>query len=229
MQIARFNKLRLIEAVDFSQSPDVLFCRVGVDSRAAGCAPESQQGLAFLIFALHASLNGARQFLASSPQLSPWLQQAAETWSALLQPFRISGESNYFDRLNGGPIFEKMADAPAPNEPLVVMTSAGWRQESLNPARVRDFAIGVESVRSTMQNTEGLHSQHSFIFPGMLVDDPVTVSTWKTTEAMKTWAYTPGIHRHYLEKHRQQPMADRASFSRFRILQSSGSWNDESL
>jgi len=65
--------------------------------------------------------------------------------------------------------------------------------------------------------------------PGAPEFDPVTVTTWRSFDAMRSWAYGPGAHRHFLDRHRAETMADRTSFTRCRILESAGTWYREAL
>jgi hypothetical protein len=157
------------------------------------------------------------------------MRDAVEAWAAVLQPFRHTGESNLLDRVDGGPLFNTLTEPPGPNEPIVIMTSAGWRRKGIDPERIRVFANGVEATRAGMTDVAGLHSQQAFFFPGVLEYDPVTITTWRNADAMRAWAYGPGVHRQYLDRHRNQPMSDRTSFTRYRILQSTGTWYGDAL
>ena len=91
--------------------------------------------------------------------------------------------------------------------------------------RVLDFAAGVVAVRMSMSGVDGLHAQHSFFFPGVLKDDPVTFTLWRSQAAMHRFAYGGGSHKHQMDRHRTGPLSDRTSFTRFRVVRSAGSWH----
>jgi heme-degrading monooxygenase HmoA len=76
-----------------------------------------------------------------------------------------------------------------------------------------------------MTAVPGLHSQQSFFLAGGVEVDPTTVTTWRSFDAMRAWAYGPGAHRMYLDRHRTQGMADRSAFSRCRVVRSRGTWH----
>ena len=169
-------------------SPDVLFCGIGADTRAAGSEPTSHEAFAFLQLGIHPSREAAQRFAAVTATSAPASGDALETWSAILEPFRYHGRSNHLDRAAGGPVFETLAPPPAPDEPIVVITSVGWRAEGLDPERVREFATGVQAVRTGMTGVAGLLPQQSCFFPGGLEFDPVPVTTWRILESAGTWS-----------------------------------------
>jgi hypothetical protein len=76
-----------------------------------------------------------------------------------------------------------------------------------------------------MTGVDGLHSQQSFFFPGVLTHDPITVTIWRDTVAVGKFAYGAGAHKMQLEKQRAQNLADRTSFTRCKILRSEGTWH----
>jgi len=230
LRLTRFPTRRPAARLQFpAGSPDVLFSGVGADTRAAGTEPISHEAFVLLQFGIHPSREAAQRFAAATATSAPAPGDALESWSAILEPFRYHGQSNHLDRAAGSPVFETLAPPPAPDEPIVVITSAGWRAEGLDPERVREFSTGVQAVRAGMTGVAGLLSQQSFFFPGALEVDPVTVTTWRSFDAMRAWAYGPGAHRHFLDRHRAEPMADRTSFTRCRILESAGTWYREAL
>jgi hypothetical protein len=107
----------------------------------------------------------------------------------------------------------------------VAITTVGWNPEGLDLNRVRDFGAGVVAVRIGMTGVPGLHTQHSFFFPGVLAVDPLTVSFWRDEASLRAFAYGPGTHRRHLDRYRAENLADRTSFTRFRILHSAGTWH----
>ncbi len=225
IQLARFDQVREAGVVVRDARPGVLFWEVAADTHAAGTDPASQQAFTFLMLGLHADVDAARRLLADENESAPWFAGARETWRAILQPFRHYGDANYLDRANPGLLFEAMLPAEGPASPVVVVTTAGWNREGLDMNRVRDFADGIKAVRTAMTGVPGLHTQHSFIFPGVVDLDQPTVTFWHDEASVRTFAYGPGSHRRQLDRHRAEKMSDRTSFTRFRVLESSGTWH----
>jgi hypothetical protein len=224
IRLARFDQLRQAGAVVVDAHPGVLFCRVAADVRAAGTELNSQQGFTFLILGLHADAESARQ-LVDDRAAAPWLDDASESWGGVLQPFRHHGASNYLDGANPGALFEPMMPAESPAGPVVALTTVGWNREGLDMNRVRDFGAGVMAVRMSMTAVPGMHTQHSFFFPGVLEADPVTVTLWRDEASIRAFAYGQGPHRRQLDRLRAENLADRTSFTRFRVLHSAGTWH----
>jgi hypothetical protein len=224
--LARFDELRTAGSLSSALAPGVLFRGVGADTRAAASEPGSQQAFRFLVLGLHADEASANASIENRSAFAPWLAEAAEVWSAVLSPFRHMGECNYLDAASPGPLFAPLATQPDPAEPIVVITTAGWVVgEKLDMARVRDFSTGVLGVRASMTGVEGLHSQQSFFFPGVLQHDPVTVTVWRDSASARAFAYGPGVHKAQMQRQREQNLADRTSFTRCRIVRGEGTWH----
>jgi hypothetical protein len=91
--------------------------------------------------------------------------------------------------------------------------------------RVREFSNGVMSVRASMTAVDGLHSQQSFFFPGVLEYDPITVTFWRDSASLRAFAYEAGVHRLQMERQREQNLAHRTSFTRCSVVRSEGTWH----
>ena len=91
-------------------------------------------------------------------------------------------------------------------------------------SRVREFGAGVLAVRASMTGVAGPRSQQSFFFPGVVECDPITVTFWHDEASIRAFAYGQGSHRRQLDRHRTERLADRTSFTRFRVLSSAGTW-----
>ncbi len=225
VQLARFARLRDAGPAPDGQLPGTVFCNVAADTRAAGTEPASQQAVAFLILGLHDDASSAEHFLANR---AAWLDDAHETWSGILEPLRHHGAANYLDRTNPGLVFDACTPAdPAPGG-VVALTTVGWNLgEGLDMNRVREFGAGVAAVRASMTGVAGLRTQQSFFFPGVIECDPLTLSFWQDEASIRAFAYGQGSHRRQLDRHREDPQADRTSFTRFRALRSAGTWYGE--
>jgi hypothetical protein len=225
LQLARFDALRDAGAIDASGRAGVLFAGVGADVRAAATEPASQRAYTFLVLGLHADADSAHRFVDDRAQVAPWLDDAADVWSGVLQPFRHKGHANYLDRETPGLLFEPLAPAPPADAPFVSITTVGWKLgPDLDMARVREFGAGVTAVRVSMSAIDGLRSQQSFFFANALVHDPLTVSFWRDDASIRAFSYGPGIHRHQLDRDRAEGLSDRTSFTRCQVVRSAGRW-----
>ena len=107
-----------------------------------------------------------------------------------------------------------------------MLTTSGWTTgESLDMNRVKEFSEGVLGVRASMTGIDGLHSQQSFFFPGVLTYDPITVTIWRDSVSVGKFAYGAGAHKMQMDKQKVHNLADRTSFTRCRILRSEGTWH----
>ena len=226
MFLARFDSPRIASEFKSAAQEGVLFRGIAADTRAAATEPASQQAFAFLVLGLHGNEGSAQRALDDRHELLPWTEEAAEVWSAVLQPFRHTGAANYLDRALPGSLFESLGPPPAAGAPIVVVTSAGWTVgENFDMNRVRDFSTGVMGVRMSMSGVAGLLSQQSFFFPRVLEYDPVTVTIWRDTASARAFAYGPGVHKVQMQRQNDQGLADRTSFTRCRLVRSEGTWH----
>jgi hypothetical protein len=200
VQLARFDRLREPGPVPDVGAPGTLFCNVAADTRAAGTEPASRQAFSFLILGLHKDPESAQRFVANRVA---WLEEAQESWSGILEPFRHHGAANYLDPANPGLLFQAMTPADPVDGAVVALTTSGWNVgEGLDMNRVREFGAGVLAVRASMTGVPGLRSQQSFFFRGVLECDPVTLTFWRDEASIRAFAYGQGSHRRQLDRHR---------------------------
>jgi hypothetical protein len=224
VRLVRFDHVHELRDIDGCSVGDSLWSGVGADVRAAGAPQGAATAYAWAAVGVFADESSARASFAAGPAAVPWATEASEAWTALLHPFSHRGEINWLDPQHPGSIFVT-GDAPADGEPFVVLTSVGWDfGPDLDMDRVVDFGTGVGSVRSSMEDVEGLHSQQSFTIPGAGGFDPFTFTIWRDDAAMRAFAYRPGEHKQQMDRYRQLHTADRTSFTRLRVLDSSGTW-----
>lgn len=159
LQLASFDKLRTPGFSDTTSCKGLLFFGVGADTRA------QQQAFKFLLLGIHQDEVSATRFIDHNKEISPWLNECNEIWTAVLQPFHHKGEANYLNTNTPGKLFEVLAESPGTNTPIVVLTTSGWvTGDNLDMNRVKEFSEGVLGVRASMTAVTGLHSQQSF-FP----------------------------------------------------------------
>jgi hypothetical protein len=225
VQLARFDRLRGAGPVPDGRAPGTVFCNVAADTRAAGTEPASQQAFAFLILGLHQDAASAQRFVADRVA---WLDDAQEVWTGVLEPRRHHGAANYLDRTNPGVLFESITPDGLVDGAVVALTTSGWNVgDGLDMNRVREFSAGVLAVRASMTGVAGLRSQQSFFFPGVLDWDPITITFWRDEASIRAFAYGQGSHRRQLDRQRTERLADRTSFTRFRVVSSAGTWYGE--
>lgn len=225
MHLARFDKLRASEDPVCAARPGLLFCEVGADLRAAGTDPESRDAFVFVLLGLHADEDSADRLLTERRAVVPWLDEAAEVWSAVLQPYRHKGKANYLTPAQPGKFFEPLGLPPPPEAPTVVITSAGWNEDGLDMARPTDFGQGVGAVRASMSGVPGLYSQQSFNFPPDVAHDGCTITFWRNAADIHAFAYQHGSHRRQMDRYHATNNADRTSFTRCTVLRSQGTWH----
>ena len=173
--------------------------------------------------ALFADRSAAEAAFTASEQYLPFLADTVESWHALLLPITHRGECNHLERSRPQLIFEPSAEDPG--GPLFVMTTAGYVMgPDLDLARVIDFRVHVDKVHEWLQSAEGRVASQVFT-PHIVGDDGVTMSLWRNDSAMIDTMYRPGFHRTQVERHRRENLADRTSFTRFRVLETRGRWN----
>jgi hypothetical protein len=228
--LARFDSLRSASEIDVPPRDGALFQAIGADTRAAATEPASQQAFTIVFVGLHTDERSAHRTLDDRQEVAPILDEAAEVWGAVLQPFRHTGAANYLDRTSPGELFASLGPQPAAEEPIVIVTSAGWTlSDGFDMNRVREFATGVMGVRMSMSGVPGLLSQQSFFFPRVLEYDPITVTLWRDTASARAFAYGPGVHKAQMQRQKEQGLADRTSFTRCRIVRAEGSWHGRAL
>src|SRR3954462_7254470 len=88
VQLARFDHVRCPGRLETNGQPGLLFSSVGADVRAAATEPAAHRASTFLIFGLNPDAASARRFFDDRRTLAPWLDEARDVWSGVLQPFR---------------------------------------------------------------------------------------------------------------------------------------------
>lgn len=173
--------------------------------------------------ALFADYSGAEAAFGAHERYLPFLKDTVESWHALLLPIAHRGECNHLERSNPALIFEPGDEDPG--GPLFVMTTAGYVMgPDLDLERVIDFRVHVDKVHEWLQSADGRVASQVFT-PHTVGDDGVTMSLWRSDSAMIDTMYRPGVHRTQVERHRRENLADRTSFTRFRVLETFGQWN----
>ena len=147
---------------------------------------------------------GADNIGAGTPLSSP----ASTVWVAL---------SLHADERSAREEFDAGSDAV----PCLAAARETW-------AALLDFAYGVERVRASMDDVDGLHSQQSFTMRGSHTD-AITVTFWRGDAALRASAYRPGEHKFQLDRYRELETADCSSFTSLVALDQRGTWHGGDL
>ena len=177
--------------------------------------------------AIHGSQAEAEAMFNAPEDHLPYLSTAAEHWHALAIPVTHRGSLNWRGEVESNAAVRTAGDDP--KGPLMVLTTAGYnsRDEETVP-RIRRFMRGVEDVIDFFGEQDG-NVRRDVFNGGFDQKEGFTVSLWKNDDAMMKTAYWQGIHRTLMDESRDGSFFDRSSFTRARIVSSSGSWDGDPL
>ena len=219
----RFSQITLPEQLLLSESPQgALSWKIG------SCGPVGPNGNRlpseiWCAVALFRELPDARNAFKEKEAFMPFIANAIESWHQLLLPIRHHGECNHIDRESPGELFEVAATDPGGLS--MVITSAGYRRgPDFRIERVIDFRRNVDLVLDWLRQCDGCLASQAFT-PLTIGDDGLTLSLWQDDASMLNASYRPGLHRTHIDRHKSTAVFDRSSFTRCRILESSGQWN----
>ncbi len=174
-------------------------------------------------FALYPDKSSAQQVFDSPAEHLPFLGDTVEAWHALVIPFAHRGGVQWRAQVE-----YDSAIRPSPKDPkgpLVVLTSAGYDNPGPEDSdRIKRFMKGIDDVLEYYGTLPG--NIRRAVFTGSPVDgrEGATLTLWHDDKSMITGAYRPGGHKAQLEVHEAEPLFDRSSFSRGRVIASSGTW-----
>lgn len=164
----------------------------------------------------------AEAVVADPAQHLDFLDDTAEHWHALACVITHRGEVDWSTPSEPHP-----ALAPLPHDPggvLAVITTAGYMRpapEELD--RIKPFLKKVDEVVSWYRTLDT--NTAAMLFGAVEAKQGMTFSIWKTDPDMTSAAYRSGTHSDFLAMHRAKPMFDTSSFTRLRLISSTGSWD----
>lgn len=218
----RFADVETPDSLDLSIRPrGAASWKIGPDG------PVGPQGLrlpsnVWCAVGLYPQREDAEALLDAPDGCMPFLRRSLEAWHALLKPVAHRGECNHLNPDEPGELFA--IEGHDPGGRLVVMTTAGYRMgPDMDLGRVVEFRRNVDAVRDRMIVAPGNLAAQVFT-PHVRGEDGCTTSIWRDDASMIAASYRPGPHRERVDRHMRQPMADRTSFTRFRALRSTGTW-----
>lgn len=227
------HRVRLKEARDGTGNPmpgpdGVLYWRFYPDSSLGESGMRTNNSAIWGGFAIHPSRDAAEAFLVDGDAAFPFADDIAESWRALAIPIRHYGTVNWRDEVLTDTTLRAAQEDPG--GPLVVLTSAGYNNPGPSELpRISKFLQQVEAVRA--EYSARPENIRVAVFSGAGVDghDGITMTIWRDLPAMMGTAYKAGAHRGYMDGHKAHPAFDRSSFTRLRVLDSSGSWDGDPL
>jgi hypothetical protein len=108
---------------------------------------------------------------------------------------------------------------------LAVITSAGYNgRPADNRPRIERFVKGIQDVLGFYGECGG-NLRRASTNGGFDARDGFTVTLWRDDKAMTQAAYGEGAHRTFMDMSRDGSLFDRSSFTRARLVMSSGSWD----
>lgn len=174
------------------------------------------------------SRDEAEAMLANPLAAMPEMVEAEEAWHALALPVQHRGEVRW-----RGVLEKDSAIHPSETDPqgqLAIITSASF-DDPTNPdeiPRMSRFAVKVAEAIDFLGEQPG-NLRRDVFNGGFDGREGFTLSLWESDDAMLKAAYHSGHHRALMDESRDGSLFDRSSFTRLRILKSSGSWDGDPL
>ncbi|MEO7263965.1 MAG: spheroidene monooxygenase [Ferruginibacter sp.] len=145
--------------------------------------------------------------------ISQWFKKlGCETWTVFLEPFSSHGT------WDGQEPFGKIISTHKVQQPIAVLTRA-----TIRLSKLKYFWQNVPAVEGLMHKADGLIT--SFGIGEVPWIKQATFSIWRTTDAMKNFAYNMQEHKEVIKKTRDQKWYKEEMFSRFTITAAIGTVN----
>lgn len=178
--------------------------------------------------AVHNTQAEAEAMFNAPADYLPCLSTAVEQWHTLAVPVTHRGALNFNNEVEENSAIRTAGEDP--KGPLMVLTTAGYvdRADDVNIPRIKHFMRGIMKVTEYFGEQDG-NLRRGVFSGGFDQKEGYTVSLWKSDDAMMKSAYWQGVHRSLMDESRDGSMFDRSSFTRARVLNSSGSWDGNPL
>ncbi|GLQ15982.1 hypothetical protein [Maritalea porphyrae] len=221
IHLAHFPKPLSSTDISFAGPPMAKAWRCGPDS------PIGKDGFRTEISNIWAALgfyddeNTALQGLKHAANKLDFSNKSTENWHGLLAVVAHRGGVDFSTKQEPHPNLEALDTDP--DGVMAVLTSAGYQGfDETDFDRAREFVRKVEDVRAFYKSL-GANVVRQ-IFNPIGTPDGASFTVWRNSPDMLAAAYKDGTHRSMIDQHKAQPMFDRSSFTRFRLLQSIGTW-----
>lgn len=164
----------------------------------------------------------AEAVIADPSAQLPFLDDATEAWHALAAVIAHRGEVDWSTATEPHPALQPVDEDPS--GVIAVVTSAGFlSRDETQHDRIRRFLKKVDSVIDFYGTLEENAARCLFNLAG--TPEGMTFSVWRSDRGMMAGAYRQGLHSQYLGQHKEDAMFDRSSFTRLRLLDSTGTWD----
>ena len=151
-----------------------------------------------------------------------FLGEAVEHWHALAAVIAHRGEVDWSTETEPHPALLPLSEDPGGT--MAVITSAGYLRPAKDELdRIKPFLRRVNEVVDWYRTLES--NAAAMLFNAVESKQGMTFSIWKSDPGMLASAYKIGKHSEFLKMHQSDPMFDMSSFTRLRLLASSGSWD----
>jgi hypothetical protein len=150
-----------------------------------------------------------------------FLGETAENWHALAAVIAHRGDVDWSTETEPHPALTPLGEDPGGT--MAVITTAGYLRPAQDEMdRIKPFLRKVNEVVDWYQTLEC--NAAAMLFNAVESKQGMTFSVWKSDPGMLGSAYRNGKHSEFLKMHQSEPMFDMSSFTRLRLLASSGSW-----
>lgn len=169
------------------------------------------------------SREAAEAMIAAPGDAMPWLGETVAAWHCLGIPIAHRGTINWRGHLQNGDAIR--LSSTDPGGPLAVMTTVGFasRGDGTTRSRIGRFIQGVFEVLDYFAEQPSNLRKDSFLPSDG--KDPLTFTLWSSDEGMRQAVYRSGTHSTWMAAERAEPLSDRTSFTRFRVIRSWGDWD----
>jgi hypothetical protein len=151
-----------------------------------------------------------------------FIEDTAEDWHALACVIAHRGEADWSTPSEPHPVLQPIDSDPG--GVMAVITSAGYVSvDETQFPRIKDFLKRVGDVIEFYGTLEDNTAR--CLFNAVEAREGMTFSVWSSDKGMMASAYKSGVHADNLKRHQVSPMFDRSSFTRLRLLESSGTWD----
>lgn len=213
---------------DAQAKPDALYWSTRVDDVHTN-GSMTQEGNVCCTVGLFKNEMSADSVLDTPEKFIQLKEAPVETMHLKLSPYLHRGEINWLNKDEPGEIFQASPEQDH-SAPIVVMTSAAFHDlANTAPERIAEFVKNTAQVREEMNGVDGVMFRALFSLDDQFVDDGITISAWRDQRAMLKFAYNPSAHKSRLDRHLNEPIFDRSSFTRLTIDRALGTWDGRPL
>lgn len=222
---ARFAESVDVEAQDFGVPREPSCARLGIDTHLGQDGLPVMSSKLWGAWSICPSRLVAQEIFENPTAHFPFLKASVEAWHGLLLPYTHHGAVNWCGNIESGTALRLASDPGA--GPVAVLTTAAFDSDAPEEVpRILEFLTNVWRAREHFRSRAG--NSGAALFSPCDELEGITLSLWDSEASMVTAAYGAGVHHDLLKRHRSEPFFDRSSFTRCRVIASSGTWDGNS-